>query len=251
MCVAQVSLWTDPVVDHRSRKKCHALDCCAWMQFIPACIPPPTFTLVGRKQVTGIRVATAPATIGARMITCEECGKPSMYQLSNGALICLECIDRFQFEQNAAMINFLLGEVESGTGGLPLEIPKLVLRHQLVTFNNIRMDHSVVGVINTGQAQAIDVGLSYVKLIGDPALSELFQEFAQAVLDSRELDQTTRKAIIEQLSFLISQLLAKPEQKRAAIVGAVLKSIKDALLAFSGLVTLWEKLEPFLRQVLR
>ena len=239
--------------DHGSRNKCHALDCCAWMQFIPACISPPTFKSVGRKQVTGIRVArkTAPASIGAHMITCQECGKPAMYQLSNGALICLECIDRFQFEQNAAMINFLLGEVESSTEGSPLEIPKLVRRHQLVTFNNIRVDHSIVGAINTGQAQAIDVGLSYVKQNGDPALSELFQEFAQAVLDSRELDQAARKAIIEQLSFLISQLLAKPEQKRTAIVDAVFKNIKEALLAFSGLVTLWEKLEPFLRQVLR
>jgi len=148
------------------------------------------------------------------------------------------------------MIHFLLGEVESSTGGLPLEIPKLVLHHQLVTFNNIRADHSVVGAINTGQAQAIDVSLSCVKQIADPALSELFQQFAQAVSDSRELDQATRKAIIEQLSFLISQLLAKPEQKRAAIVGAVLKSIKEALLAFSGLATLWETLEPLLRQVL-
>jgi len=194
---------------------------------------------------------TAPANIGVRMITCQECSKPTMYQLSNGALICLECIDRFQFEQYAAMINFLLGEMESSTGGSPLEMPKLVQHHQLATFNNIRVDHSVVGAINTGQAQTIDVGLSYVKQNGDPALSELFEEFAQAVLDSRELDQTTRKTIIEQLSFLISQLLAKPEQKRPAIVGAVLKSIKEALLAFSGLVTLWEKLEPFLRQVLR
>jgi len=184
------------------------------------------------------------------MIICQECGKPAMYQLSSGALICLECIDRFQFEQNAAMIRFLLGEIESSTGGLPLEIPKLVLHHQLVTFNNIRVDHSIVGAINTGQAQDIDVSLSYVKEIGDPALSELFQQFAQAVLDSRELDQATRKAIIEQLSFLTSQLLAKPEQKRAAIVGAVLKSIKEALRAFSGLVTLWETLEPLLRQVL-
>ena len=223
------------------------------MQFIPACISPPTFKLVDCKQVTGIRVArkTAPASIGAHMITCQECGKPAMYQLTTGVLICLQCIDRFQFEQNAAMINFLLGKMKSSTGGSPLKIPKLVLHHQLVTFNNIRVDHSIVGAINTGQAQAIDVGLSYVKQNGDPALSEMFQEFVQAVLDNRELDQVTRKAIIEQLSFLISQLLAKPEQKRAAIVGAVFKSIKEALSAFSDLVTLWEKLEPFLRQVLR
>jgi len=184
------------------------------------------------------------------MIICQECGKPAMYQLSSGALICLECIDRFQFEQNAAMIRFLLGEIESSTGGLPLEIPKLVMHHQLVTFNNIRADHSVVGAINTGQAQDIDVSLSYVKEIGDPALSELFQQFAQAVLDSRELDQATGKAIIEQLSFLVSQLLAKPEQKRAAVFGAVLKNIKEALSAFSDLAKLRETLEPFLRQVL-
>jgi hypothetical protein len=173
-----------------------------------------------------------------------------MYQLSSGALICLDCVDRLQFEQNAAMLHFLLGEVESNTGGLSLETPKLVLHHQLVTFNNIRADRSIVGAINTGQAQAIDVSLSYVKQIGDPALSELFQQFAQAVLDNKELDQATRKAIIEQLSFLSSQLLAKPEEKRVSIVGAVLKSIKEALLAFSGLITLWETLEPLLRQVL-
>lgn len=79
----------------------------------------------------------------------------------------------------------------------------------------------------------------------------MFQEFAQAVLDSRKLDQATRKAIIGQLSFLISQLLTKPEQKRAAIVGAIFKSIKETLSAFSELMTLWEKLEPLLRQVLR
>lgn len=54
------------------------------------------------------------------------------------------------------MINFLLGKVESSTGESPLEIPKLVLHHQLVTFNNIRVDHSIVGAINTGEAQAID-----------------------------------------------------------------------------------------------
>jgi hypothetical protein len=194
---------------------------------------------------------TAPAVSGASMINCQECGKPAMYQLSNGALICLECIDRFKFEQNAAMINFLLGSAESSTGGSPLEIPKPDLNRQLVTFNNIRVDHSVVGTINTGQAQVIDEGLSYVKQNGNPAFSELFQEFTQAVLDSRELDQATRKAIIEQLSFLISQLLAKPEQKRPAIAGAVFTSIKDVLLSFSSLVTLWEKLEPLLRQVLR
>jgi len=164
-------------------------------------------------------------------------------------------MDQFQLEKNTARINFLLGEVESITGaavgsiGSRIEITKVVQR-QPITFNNIRVDQSVVGAINTGQAQAIDVALSYVKQNGDPALSELLQEFAQAVLDSRELDQAIRKAIVEQLFFLISQVLAKSEQKRPAIVSAVLKSVKEALSAFSGLVILWEKLEPVLRQAL-
>jgi hypothetical protein len=58
-------------------------------------------------------------------------------------------------------------------------------------------------------------------------LSELIQEFTQAVFDNRELDQAMGKAIIEELSFLISQTSAKPEQKRPSIVNAVLKSIKE------------------------
>lgn len=118
-----------------------------------------------------------------------------MYQLSNGALICVECVDRFQLEQNAAIINFLLGEKEFVTeiplGSLKprIETPKLVSHRQPTTFSNIRVDRSVVGVINTGQAQAIDVARSYVKQNGDPSLSKLLQEFTQAVLDNRELDQ--------------------------------------------------------------
>jgi hypothetical protein len=90
-----------------------------------------------------------------------------------------------------------------------IEIPKLVPHRQPTTFT-IRVDRSVVGAINTGQAQAIDVALSYVKQNGDPGLSELLQEFTQAVLDNRKLDQAMRKAIIEELSFLISQTSAKP-----------------------------------------
>src|SRR5437762_2824189 len=134
------------------------LDCCARMQFIPVCISFPTFKLVGRK-VTGIWVAlkTALASIGARMITCRECGKPSMYQLSNGAVICLECMDRFQLEQNTARINFLLGEVEfitkAAVGSIRsrIEITKIVQR-QPITFNNIKIDQNIVSAINTGLA---------------------------------------------------------------------------------------------------
>src|SRR5439155_26685373 len=101
-----------------------------------------------------------------------------MCQLSNGAVICLECMDRFQLEQNTARINFLLGEVESITGAAVgsiesrIEITKVVQRRP-ITLNNIRGDHRVVGAINTGQAQAIDVALSYVKENCDPALAEL------------------------------------------------------------------------------
>jgi hypothetical protein len=178
-----------------------------------------------------------------------------MHQLSNGVLICLECMDRFQLEQTAARIHFLLGKVESIAGvpyggiGPHVQIPRVPDR-QPITFNNIRVDRSVVGAINTDQAQAIEAALSHAKQSGDPVFSELFQELAQAVLDNSELDQAKRKAIIEQLSFLISQLLAKPQQKRPAIVGAVLKSVTEALSAFSSLVTLWEKLQPLLRQAL-
>ncbi len=178
-----------------------------------------------------------------------------MCQLSNGGLICLECLDRFQLEENVARVNFLLGELKSIRRITARHIrPRLghpkKTQHQPITFNNIRVDRSVVGTINTGQAQAIDVALGYVRQNGDPASSKLFQEFVQAVLDSRELDQAMRKAIIEQLSFLVSQVLAKPEQKRPAIVGAVLKRVTEILSAFSGLAILWEKLEPFLRQAL-
>jgi len=88
------------------------------------------------------------------------------------------------------------------------------------------------------------------RIVSFPSDPSPQSEFTQAVLDNRELDRAMHKAIIEELSFLISQTSAKPEQKRPSIVNAVLKSIKETLSTFSGLIALWEKLEPCLREVL-
>lgn len=180
-----------------------------------------------------------------------------MFQRRDGLLLCLDCYERLQsimnrqFEQNAAMLNFLFGEMEMMTGvplGPRIRIPQPVIQNAPMTFNNIQVDRSAIGAINTGHAQVIDVALSYIKQTGDPALSVALKEFTQAVLDNQEIEETSRTAILEQLRFLSEQAVASQERKQRSVARAVLEDLAKAVSSVSGLVSLWEKLKPIFLQ---
>jgi hypothetical protein len=107
------------------------------------------------------------------MAQCSQCGKPAIISIGGNPL-CVDCNLKFEqaqqieFIRNATVLNNLSAEMEVATGipGLcpRIEIPKPPpLQQSPVTFNNIRVDSSVIGSINTGQVKQIDVSMDNIK----------------------------------------------------------------------------------------
>jgi len=146
-------------------------------------------------------------------------------------------------------INYMT-EMFEVTAGVPGLFPRYSVPqptqyfHQPTTFNNIQVDRSVVGAINTGDVAAIDAAIDRASIGGDNELKEALTEFAQKVVGDLHSDAELRNQLLEQLSFLATQLsLPKPQQKRQ-LAKAVAGAIKETAGTIAGLALAWQKLEP-------
>src|SRR5437879_4503542 len=101
------------------------------------------------------------------MTRCTQCGAVPLY-IYGGHPVCLRCYSHIQQLQNQAtinamtMMNYLMDEMEFITG-IPIpnspriRIPQPVraLNSGPVTMNNIKIDNSQIGLLNTGQIKGV------------------------------------------------------------------------------------------------
>src|SRR5208283_3378744 len=115
------------------------------------------------------------------MPVCEQCGKPAVGSAGQVNL-CVDCIyklqlaDYYRQQQYAQRMNFILDQAEMVTGlcggpRMAMPRPPTILQGGPMTFNNIRVDRSVVGAINTAEVQKIDVALSHIRIGGSEELA--------------------------------------------------------------------------------
>jgi len=178
-----------------------------------------------------------------------------------GHLLCLQCYTLLQrmVQANNRMfkerINFLYDQAEAVTG-LTGVMPRYDLSDPVVhegqmTFNNFNINQSVIGAINTGEAQRIDVSLSQISIAGDTALHDALAEFTQALIDSSELTSEAKNETLEMLAVIADEAAKPKEQRRRSVIKAVLPSIKTVVTTASSLVLLWDKLHPLLQTLVR
>jgi hypothetical protein len=159
-----------------------------------------------------------------------------------------------------AMMNYLMDEMDwiSGLGGYSssprIELPPpspIVANQGPVTLHNISVHGSVVGAINSGEVQRIDVAIDHIKLGGDTALAEGLTRFTEAVLADTEVQAAARSEILEQVSFLTSQTATPKEQRKPGMIRAVMAGLPKAISTSKALLDLWDKLHPLLSAVLQ
>ncbi len=192
------------------------------------------------------------------MLSCTQCGKSAIISVDNNPL-CADCYLKFQQAtqmQNAIQIqkvNYLTDMIEA-TIGIYGVLPRYKVTQPMVhqgplTFNNIRVDQSVVGSINTGDVQRIDIAMSDIKRSGNEELVKALEEFTEAVIAETKLEAKLRNEIIEQISFLASQSALPKENQKPGIVKAVLLRVKNMASTIVLLASLWDKLQPLLEKV--
>jgi len=150
-------------------------------------------------------------------------------------------------------MNYLTDMMEA-TVGLYGVLPKYKIRQPVVyqgplTFHNIKVDQSVIGSINTGEVQRIDVAMSHIKTSGNEELVKALKEFTEAVIAETKLDAELKNQIIEQISFLTSQSALPKEKRKSGIIKAVLLAVKNMASTIVALSPLWNNLQPLLEHI--
>ncbi len=192
------------------------------------------------------------------MLNCSQCGKPAVVTVGEHPL-CVDC--NFKLQQSVNLrnerlerqMNFLTDHVEA-TVGLPGILPRFPKRQTMVhqgpvTLNNIKVDNSVVGTINTGYVQSIDVSMSHFKASGHDQLAEEITKFTESVIKEVSLTNDLKNGILEKISFLTTELFVAKEKQRKSIVKSILSSIKEGISSVASLCTLWDKILPLLQKL--
>lgn len=179
--------------------------------------------------------------------------------MGNGALLCLECAEKFdrlvagQDIRLKEQHNLLVEHMESLTGvygvtpKYDLSKPPVIktgpINRGPVTFNNISVNSSVVGAINTGEVQKIDVALSQIGELGNPELQNALARFTEAIIASTAANEV-KTELLQQMAVLSSEAGLPKDQRKGGVIKALLTNLGTTAKTFSDLAAAWEKLKP-------
>lgn len=185
---------------------------------------------------------------------CNQCNRDAVVQLGNGLPLCVEhyymmsAVMNEQQRNNMAMINYLRDQIHETMGAPPptarINIPRPVINSSPITYNNISIDRSVVGSVNTAQVDRIDVAMSNIKNSGHDDVSAAIKVLTETIIKSSELQDKERKQLVEELAFLAEQAALPKQERQKSIIKMVLKAMPVSLAVATDLTTLWSKCEP-------
>lgn len=178
--------------------------------------------------------------------------------------LCLKCWDLYQErlekmqEQNIRGINFELSHMEDASGmprGFFERYATAPLKRTTVlgdlVLNNIKIDQSTVGVLNTGSilgsVKNIDVSLSILnKETSMQGFQETLKAFTEAVLKSTEASNEQKEGILEMISLIMDEARQPKEKRRSAAIKTLLKSTQELVSGFGSLHGIWQTLQPII-----
>ena len=190
---------------------------------------------------------------------CNQCDKPAVVIYGEGKSrigLCLDCNLKFQQAQDMQMrrhaeyMNFLAGQIEMSLG-MHGFIPRYHVQQPIIhqgeyKLNNININNSIVGSVNTGTVQSIDVSLSVIKKHGDNEIAQAIKEITEKIIQSTQLDDSQRNEVLEQLSFISEQITKPKEQRSASLLKPIGTAIGSTLSGFNDLLDVWDKLKTLL-----
>ena len=189
------------------------------------------------------------------MSKCCQCGNEGLYKVG-GKLLCVDCTLKVQQIADAQQahyakeINYLTAEIEAITGfpmALPsYEIPRPIIHNAPITFNNIKVDKSIVGSINTGNVHNIDVAMTNLKNGGNEALAGEIAKFTEAIANDSKADKDLKNEILEYISYVSTQVSLPTEKRKPSMLKTVLAAINKCAGSVADWITIWTTLQPMI-----
>ncbi len=182
---------------------------------------------------------------------CCQCNRPAMFLIGNENIpLCLECNLKFvqmttlQNEMIERQINYF-SDLADYTVGFGPSGPRFPQRKTVnlgsVALNNIKVDNSTIGVINTGNIETVDVAVSALTGSGNKDVATALNQLTTEVIKNTELQNDVKNQIIELLSLIASEATAPKERQRKGAMKALISQLKDLLSISDSLSHIWEK----------
>lgn len=186
---------------------------------------------------------------------CSQCGGPPLIKLSkDGPILCLNCYEKVDYLKQINLsrlidlYNFLQYQSDLAIGflfGVRPPIPNFIpeKRGPLMNYNNIKVDNSTIGSINTGVIGSLDNSISQIKSSGLTQESKILSDLTQSVIESQELSRQSRDEILEYLNVIASEILKPPSNRSKNVLYTLMNSIKPLLQSISSLLIIYEQLQ--------
>jgi hypothetical protein len=118
-----------------------------------------------------------------------------------------------------------------------------------MTLNNISVRDSVVGAVNTGEIERLDLAMTNVRVAGDRVVADGLEQLTQAILDAEDVTAAQRKEMLEAMSYLAEQAVLPDGERQKSLGRRVLKTLSELLSASASLATLVPTLIPAIQRI--
>jgi hypothetical protein len=170
-----------------------------------------------------------------------------------GAAFCLDCGERVNqmIQQNMSqldgMIDFLTGHMEMATG---IPMPRMRQRQPIIqtpSVNTIHIDRSVVGSVNTGTIEKLDVTLSNAQIEGGAELADAMRQFAEAVLSSGSLSASQKESLLHEIEYVTSEMQKPAEARNDPVLRRIVSIVGETAATVATLASAWGVVERMLK----
>ena len=187
--------------------------------------------------------------------TCGNCSaRPAVWKADDIAL-CVDCFYRFTVAQTLQLRNAVMGMNHAAAemdfiSGLPNFTPRMQvpdLPKAPMTLNNIHVDRSVVGSINTGEVEKIDVSITLLDHAGNKDVGNALRELTEAIVNASVMSSSDKSNMLDQVSYLSEQATAASKDRKPGMIRAALSAITSAAGAVTAVAGAWSITEPILK----
>lgn len=115
--------------------------------------------------------------------------------------------------------------------------------------NNIKVDNSVIGSINTGNVRSIDVSLTYLHSAGNDKTKDALKTLTEVILSDVSITDVQKNELVEQVAFLSVQGIVGAKDRKPGLIKATFGALTQAAGTVSVITGAWQAAEPILRSV--
>jgi hypothetical protein len=176
-----------------------------------------------------------------------------------GFPLCLDCthkqqqIAAIESDQLEREMNFEAAKIEAifGTPGTIPRYPQrpISINKGSVTFNNIHISDSSVGVLNTGNLEIVDSAITALK--SNPQTQDIASAISKLVstISDGHLPTDTKNEAIEILTTVATEATAPEGKRKASVVKRLLAGFPSLIQTSASAIEVWKTVEPIVRQI--